>query len=353
MTVTPEAKLSLDLRTDAITLPTPEMWDAMRAAELGWAHVGEDTQVIELEAEAAALTGKEAGLLLQSGSLGNLLALMTQTERGDQVVLDSASHIGWSEEWGVAYVCGLFPRLVESTRGKMDPDDVREVLARTVLGRAPRTSLLCLENSHNVAGGVALDLDYLGDIVAIAREHGVGTHLDGARLLNACTALGIELRDVAVLFDSVMINLNKGLSAPGGAILLGRRDFIDECRINLRRVGGSPGHQAGLLAAAGLVALRTMIPGLADDNRRATALAVGLNRLPGVSVDEQLVQTNIVKLRVEHVQAEHLAAGLERRGLRTMQLSADELRLVTHRHVSDESVTTAIRAVAEVREQLG
>lgn len=348
-----EDALELDLRTDAVTLPTEEMWEAMRNAELGWAHLGEDRQVNELEAEAAALTGKEAGLFVQSGSLGNLLAVMSHTRRGDQIVLDGASHIAWSEEWGVAYVCGVFPRLVTSSDGRMDPDAVRDTIARARLGHLPVTSLLCLESSHNFSGGVALGSGYLGELAGVAHEHGVRTHLDGARLFNSCVALREAIPDVSEHFDSVVLNLNKGLSAPGGAVLVGSRELLDLARLNLRRVGGSPGHQAGLTAAAGLVALRTMIPRLASDNRRASELAGRLDELDGVACDLPLVQTNIVRLRVERAPATQVALALERRGLKTMALAPDELRLVTHRHVTDRSVDSAVEIVRIALADLG
>ncbi|MBA3841405.1 MAG: DegT/DnrJ/EryC1/StrS family aminotransferase [Actinobacteria bacterium] len=337
--------LALDLRSDAITLPTEEMWEAMRSARLGWAHAGEDPNVSELEAEAAALAGKQSALLLQSGSLGNLLALMTHARRGDQVILDGASHIAWSEEWGIAHVCGLFPRLVESVDGRMNPDRVRDAIDRAWLGHLPQTSLVCLESSHNFSGGVALGAAYLGAIAAIAQQHGARTHLDAARIFNSTAALNEDPHVVMAPFDSAVFNLNKSLSAPGGAVLVGSEDFIGGARINLRRVGGSPGHQAGILAAAGLVALRTMIPQAAVDNRRARELASRLDAVDGASVDVALVQMNIVRLHVDD--AQRVAAELERRGLRTMVLAMDELRLVTHRHVTDDSPARAAAILEE------
>ena len=269
---------------------------------------------------------------------------MTHAERGDQVVLDEASHIVWSEEWGVAYVCGLFPRLVESVGGRMEPEAVREAIERSLLGHLPSTSLVCLESSHNFGGGTALGSEYLGPIAEIARARGAWTHLDGARLLNTCAALGEEPRAAAAGIDSVVLNLNKGLSAPGGAVLAGTRSFIAEARLNLRRVGGSAGHQAGILAAAGLVALRTMVPQHAEDNRRARLLAERLNELDRVAVDLDRVQTNIVVVQLDDAPA--LALELGRRGLGTLPMGPNGLRLVTHRHVTDASVERAVELLA-------
>jgi len=342
--MTDDAGLRLDFRSDAITLPTVEMWEAMRSADLGWSHVGEDEQVRELEAEVAALAGKPAALLVQTGSLANLLAVMSQSDRGEQLILDASSHLAWSEEWGVAY--GLFPRLLPSIGGQMQLGEVRQAVETTMLGHHPRTSLLCLESSHNFAGGAALGLEYLRPMSSLARHLGVRTHLDGARIFNSCAALDEDPGEVMRLFDSVVINLNKGLSAPGGAVLAGDERFVERCRLNMRRIGGSPGHQAGILAAAGLVALRTMRPQLDQDNRRAGELAARFDGLEAASVDLAGVQTNIVRVRV--VQAPRVASELERRGVRALVLADDELRFVTHRHITDESLDRAQQILEEV-----
>jgi threonine aldolase len=337
--------LRLDLRSDAVTQPTAEMWQAMQQAPLGWAHVGEDPLIYELETTAAELARKESGLFVQSGSVGNLVALMSHTQRGDQVVLEESSHIAWCEEWGISYVCGVFPRLISGERGVISPEALASAISTRKLRHHPHTGLVCLENTHNLAGGAAVKPDEVTDVIELARANGSVVHVDGARIFNACIALDATLAELSEA-DSLVVNLNKGLSAPGGAVVLGSAAFITKCRINLRRIGGGPIHQAGLLAAAGLVGLRTMMPQLEEDNRRARLLGELLTTIPEVSLPFGDVDTNIVicDIRAAETSAEELTSRIAEAGVKALQASPTTIRFVIHRHVDD----AAIEYTAEV-----
>ena len=270
------------------------MWEAMRSAELGWAPAGEDEHVLNLEALVAKFLGKEAGLLVHGGSTANLLAVLGQSERGEQVVFDDLSHILWAEEWGFAFVGGLVHRAVPGIRGRIPPVELEDAILFHSFGHRPRTALICVENSHNGAGGATMPIGYMAEIGRVARRHGARIHVDGARLLNATAFLGVEAKDLVAEADSVSFNLNKGLSAPIGAVLCGTKVLIERSRINMKRLGVGTPHQAGIFAAAGLVGMRTLIPQHAIDNRRAKDLGGLLARVEGDRYAVWPIETNIV-----------------------------------------------------------
>ena len=346
----PQAR-PIDLRSDAITTPTDSMWEAMRAADLGWASAGQDTLLVELEETVAKLAGKEKALYVLTGGMANLVALMTHTRRGDQVVLDSRSHILWCEEWGLSYICGLTARSVDGVRGQISPDAVVDAINDSLYRHRPRTSLLCLENPDNTFGEAA-DVGYVASVSNVAHELGASVHLDGARVLNACAALDVELHDMLAPVDSAMISLNKGLSAPGGAILVGTAEFISEARMNVRRLGGSSFHQCGIHAAAALVAFREMLPQLAEDNRRAAALAEALRHVTGVTVDQGRAPTNMVIVAPDPglMSARGFVDGLETHGVLGYISGENTVRFVTHRHIDDDDIAHAAEAAAAVAE---
>lgn len=341
----------IDLRSDAVTRPTPEMWDAMRSAKLGWAHVAEDENVRWLEEKISSMAGMEDAVLVPSGTVGNLIALMSHTQRGEQVILDRDSHIMWCEEWGIAYVCGALPRSLPANAGQMDLDEVEFTLNQTQLGHRPRTAVICVENTHNLHGGAILPADYISSICSLAHDDNARVHVDGARIFNARAETGLGLADSLPGADSVVVNFNKGLSAPGGAAVLGTRAFTAECRINLRRIGGHVIHQAGILAAAALVALETGLEQLRTDNANAREIA----RLAAdVSPLRSLfpVATNIVYIQVDPQLgcAAHFSATLDRFGVRGFVSSHDTLRFVTHRHVTSNElpeIEIALRTAVE------
>ena len=341
------AERPIDLRTDAMTYPTDTMWAAMRTADLGWAVAGEDGSVTALEQLAAELLGHRAAVFVPTGSMGNLVALMSHAERGQQIVLEASSHLIETEGASIGYVCGLVTRPLEGDRGRLDPGAVRAAIADRKLSDRPATAVVCVENTHNAAGGAVLSSADVEPVLAVAREHGVRTHLDGARLLNAAAALGCAPRELAETFDSVVLSLNKGLSAPLGAVLCGDPAFALRARANLKRLGAHSFHQAGIYAAAGIAALETMLEQPAADNRTARQLADHLAALPGLGVDPESVDSNIVVAKVLDPEIEPNAYldALLRAGVRALSFGDRTLRFVTHRHFRDEDVRRVAAAV--------
>jgi threonine aldolase len=341
---------TVDLRSDVVSQPTEAMWHAMREAPLGLASAGEDPSLRQLEGYAAELAGKEAALYMPTGTMANLVALMTHTNRGDQVIMESSSHTLWSEEWSFASICGVLARGIDGAHGYMEPETVRGVIRDKRFSHRPHTSLICLENTHNMAGGTILTPTQIQSIKAVAEDYGIAIHLDGARIFNACVALDKPLRAFTDDVDSVVMNLNKGLSAPEGALLCGSNRFIEQVRLNLKQLGGGSLHKAGIFAAAGLVALQTMIPALADDHRRAQLLAHELSKLNGVRIDLSTVQTNIVMAAIDEavVPAELLIQQMKEQGIRATLYKANVIRFVTHREVTDEGICRVIQVIRDI-----
>jgi threonine aldolase len=343
--------LALDFRSDAVTLPTAEMWEAMRSAEIGWATFGEDNNVLQLEEFAAALGGFEAAMYVESGSAGNLIAALSHTEPGQQVVLERDSHMVWCEDCNISGVAGLFPRLLGSDRGTISPDDLVAAILESRLGHRPATSLVVLENTHNLAGGAALSAEYTASVVKSLAGLHIPLHIDGARIFNASAALNSSLSALTSGAASVVVNLNKGLSAPAGAVLLGSASFIRKCRQKARQIAASRIHQAGILAATGLVALRTMMPQLAKDNARAGSFARLTATIPGIQLIPVSIRTNIVLIRISQESrscpSEEYASELARYGVKALPTSAETIRFVFHRHITNEAVDYAIAAMIE------
>lgn len=337
----------IDLRSDAITQPTQAMWEAMRSAQLGWAPSGEDKSVKELESLAAEVTGKEAALFVPTGTMANLIALMTHTERGDQIILVPDSHIWWSEEWSVGYICGLVPCVLPDARGAVQIEALREKLSGKKFNHKPRTSVICLESPHNLAGGVIVPTDQIDAIGELARVHGVAVHLDGARLFNGCAATGEAVSRVVANVNTVMFCLNKGLSAPVGAMLCGPAQFIERSKINLKRLGGYSIPQTGILATAGVVGLTTMTPQLEMDNQRAKLLAEGIVALNTDVTVSNKVQTNIVLMSLNESKRSGplFVQDLARRNVLALLSSDQCIRFVTHRHIDDKAIDTVLQVI--------
>ena len=333
----------IDLRSDLCSIPTSEMWEAMRNAELGWATVGEDASVNELCDRAAALLGKAAATWVPTCGMANLAAMLTFCEPGDGVVLEAASHVLTSEAMGIVEIARLEPCPVWAPDGRMDPVVVEGLM------RERHPTLVILENTHTRAGGTTLSTEQTEALAAVAKAHGCRVHVDGARLVNAAVALGVPLADLAAPANSVVMSLNKGLAAPFGAVLAGSDDVIGRARTMLHRLGGSTVHRAGIAASAGLVALDTMLDRVADDHRRARALAAGLAEIPGVSLRPAVVETNIVLADVSEtgVAPAELVSLLEGAGLRVLERDTSRVRLVTHRLIGDDEVERAVTIVAE------
>ena len=341
-----DEKQMIDLRSDTITLPTEEMREAMHRAELGDDSRDGDPTVRRLEEAAAAITGKQAALFVASGTMSNLVALLAHTGRGGEVLLDSESHIMRSEMGGIASLAGLFYRTIPSTRGAPDLAEMRERLNERLMANRLATALVCVETTHNSAGGAILPLDYLGRLQTLTSEKGIPLHIDGARIFNAAVALGVPVARIAGYCDSTGFCVSKGLSAPFGSVLCGSSAFIERARAYRRMVGGAM-RQAGVMAAAGLVALERMVDRLAEDHRRAKRIAKGLHAIDPRLTDPNLVDTNVVMLEIGHTGADAKSwiATLEKHGLKAGAWSRQSLRLVTHRHIDDAAVEQAVAIV--------
>jgi threonine aldolase len=338
----------IDLRSDTLSLPTPEMLQSIITAKLGDDSRDGDPTVLELEAEAARLLGKEAALLTVSGSMSNTVALRTHAEPGAAAVVEESAHLYGMEYSAIASACGLLVIPVRGFHGAPDVDGLRRAVrkAKTMF---PATGLVCLENTHNAAGGTVLTVDQIDELAAVAREAGLPVHLDGARVFNAAVALGVDVRELTRSVDSVCVCLSKGLSAPVGSLLAGTKVFIERAS-RVRRSFGGAMRQAGIIAAPGLVALRTMIPRLLEDHENARYLAEALAPAPGLSVDLSTVQSNIVNLDVRglDVDAVTFAENLLELGVRGLPGMGTVLRFVTYRGISRQDVEEAVMAVRAV-----
>ena len=336
----------IDLRSDTVTVPTDEMRRAMAAAEVGDDVYGEDPTTKRLEELAAEIIGKEAALFVASGTMGNQVAAMTHTRRGDEVLVDAEAHIYYYEVGGLAALSGTQPRPLASRRGRLEPADVTEALRGRNI-HFPTPTLLCLENTHNRAGGTVMTARQTEVLAATAHQAGLRIHLDGARIFNAAVALGTTARELAVPADSVMFCLSKGLGAPVGSMLAGGREFIDRARKNRKLLGGGM-RQSGVLAAAGIIALTRMVDRLAEDHANARRLAEGLAGLAGLEVDLEAVQTNMVAfdLRGADQSAAAFMARLRELGVLANVMGPRRLRLVTHKEISRGDIDQALGRIA-------
>jgi threonine aldolase len=332
----------VDLRSDTVTRPTPAMRRAMAEAVVGDDMMGDDPTVQRLEMRAAQVTGKEAALLVVSGTMANLVAVTTHTRPGDEILLDWDAHTLCYEVGGPSVVAGVQTRQFRSTHGVPDLDDV-DAAIRTETIHTPGTSLLVLENTHNRAGGTIVPLDVHRRIHAIAQEREVPIHMDGARIFNASVASGVPVADYAACTDSICFCLSKGLGCPVGSVLCGPKDFIDRAR-RVRKMLGGAMRQSGVLAACGLVALETMVDRLAEDHVNARALAEGIAGSTGLTIDLTRVQTNMVYADTARP-AEEWVAALESKGVRCMSTGPRTLRFVTHHDVDAEDIARAVAAI--------
>jgi threonine aldolase len=338
----------IDLRSDTVTHPTEAMWEAMYHAEVGDDVFGDDPTVNRLEKMAAERLGKEAALFVVSGTMGNLVALLTHCGRGDEVILGDCSHVFLNEQGGMAALGGIVPRLVPN-----QPDGTLrlEEIGRAVRGdnvHYPRSRLVCLENTHNVCSGSPLTAEYTAQVAQLAHSRGLKVHLDGARVFNAAAALGIDVRGLVRDVDSVMFCLSKGLCAPVGSMLCGSAGFIAEARRSRKVVGGGM-RQAGVLAAAGIVALEQMAGRVGEDHVRAKRLAEGLAEIPGLEVAP--VTSNILYFELMDgvsKTSEDIVKGLAERGVLLMGRGNGRFRAVTHYWISDRDVEVAIDAMRAV-----
>ena len=331
----------VDLRSDTVTRPTPAMRRAMAEAEVGDDVFGDDPTVQRLERRVAELSGKEAGLYVPSGTMGNQLAVGCHTRPGEEIVLESESHIFCYEQGGVAANSGCQVRIVNTPRGAITPDQLIEAIEDHSDEHVARLALVCLENTHNRHSGTIVPLDSLRAVSSAARAHGIAVHLDGARLWNASVASGVPIREWAATADTVMMCFSKALGAPIGSILVGSGEVIARARRLRKRWGGGM-RQVGILAASCLHALDHHVERLAQDHARARALAAGLAAAPGVAVSEPA--TNIVMIDLEHQALERAAVerALTERGVWMLPFGPRRLRAITHLDVDDQGIARAV-----------
>jgi threonine aldolase len=340
---------TVDLRSDTLTRPTDAMRKAMAAAEVGDDVFGEDPTVNRLEELAAEKMGKAAALFVASGTMANLVSLLTHCGRGDEVILGDQAHIFFYEQGGCAALGGIHPRTVPNLPdGTLDPAAI-EAAVRDKNVHYPVTRVIALENTHNRCLGTPLPPAYLDEVKNLADKHTLKIHVDGARIFNAAVALEVEPAALVQHADSVSFCLSKGLGAPVGSLVCGSRAFIDRARRNRKIVGGGM-RQAGILAAAGLVAIEDNVNFLPGDHAHARKLALGLAELPGIVLDPEKVFTNIVFIRVTHrkLSADALAAALGKEGVKTLALGPDLLRAVTHYHITDRDIDQALKVFKKV-----
>lgn len=341
----------IDLRTDTVTQPTAAMLAAMQTASQGDDSRDGDPTVIKLEALAAARTGKEAGLYMPSGTMTNLVAVLAHTQRAGEVLLERGAHMLNTELGGLAAVAGVFYKGIPGTRGAMDEAALREAV-RPMTRNNFGTTLICMETTHNGAGGTVLPLAHMQTVYELAQQHGIPVHTDGARLFNAAVALGVPAAAVARHTDSVSFCVSKGLSAPVGSVLCGSSAFIERARPFRRMVGGNM-RQAGSIAAAGIVALETMMDRLHEDHASAKKLAAGFYAVDASLTNPADVETNIVRVNVcaSKRGAAQWAEDFKSRGIAVSPADSVSLRFVTHRHIANTDVDAAISACRAIWNQ--
>jgi threonine aldolase len=342
----------IDLRSDTVTHPTPEMRKAMFEAKVGDDVYREDPTVNRLEMMAAGMIGKEAALFTTSGTQSNLIAVLTHTKHGDEIIVGDEAHILWYEVGGAAALGGVTMRTVPNDScGRLNPDDIdRAIRGKDI--HYPQTTLLCLENTHNRCGGAVLTTDYTDEVCNLAHTRGIKVHLDGARIFNAAIALGVPACVLAQNSDSVALCLSKGLSAPVGSLLCGSKDFVERARKFRKMLGGGM-RQAGVIAAAGIVALETMVDRLAEDHANARRLAQGLAGIEGVTLAQDDIPTNIVMFHLSpELSVVEFVEGLDRAGIKIGLRDGRPFRAVTHRMVSSADVDEALTRIEAVCRRL-
>lgn len=340
----------IDLRSDTVTHPTKAMRKAMANAEVGDDVFGEDPTVNKLQTMAAEKMGKEAGLYVPSGTMGNLAAILAYCGRGDEVILGNKAHTFLYEAGGISALGGVHScQLPNQANGTLILEDIQAAI-RSKDAHQPVSRLVCLENTHNRCGGVALTADYTRSVGELAHANGLLLHLDGARIFNAAVGQGITARELAQPADSVTFCLSKGLCAPVGSVLCGSEEFVLKAHRIRKQLGGGM-RQAGVLAAAGIVAMETMVDRLAEDHKRAHLLAQGLSFLPWLVMDAGTPQTNMIFMSINDsypVESKQVALELEKLGVKVGVVGNRRFRLVTHYWIDNRAVEKAILAFQEV-----
>lgn len=337
---------NIDFRSDTVTWPTVAMRKAMAEAQVGDDVYEEDPTVIRLEQLSASRMGKEAGLFVPSGTMGNLVAILSHCGRGDEVILGDVSHSFIYEAGGMSALGGVFPHTLPNLPdGRLDLDAIRGAI-RPENVHFPKTRLIILENTHNRCGGAVLGATYIQQVAAIAHQAGFSLHIDGARIFNAAVALDIDAKTLVEPADSITFCLSKALCAPVGSVLCGTAEFITRAR-KIRKQAGGGMRQAGILAAAGIIAIEEMVNYLKEDHRRAREIAKGISRIPGLSLVMGIPPTNMVYIGLNEavrLNATDIASAIEKQGIRVGVIGQRQFRLVTHYWIDDEAVEKVIAA---------
>ena len=338
----------IDLRSDTVTQPTQEMRDAMYHAVVGDDIMGEDPTVRELETLAADILGKEDGLFFSSGTLANQAAVMAYTQRGEEIILGDTSHIYNLEVGGLSALSQVQPRPMAVPKGIYDIALMEELIQEEGIQKA-KTSLICIENTNNLNTGMVVPLENINQVCALGKQQDIPVYMDGARIFNAAVASGIEAREIVKNVDAVMFALTKGLSAPFGAVLTGRKEFIQKARWMKQRLGGGF-RQAGFIAAPGIVALKTMMPQIEKDHKNAQLLGKGLETIEGLQIDVSRIHTNIVTASVEKlpITIEEFLSQLLEKGIKAKRISKTSFRMVTHLGIEESHVQEVIGIVKNI-----
>jgi threonine aldolase len=340
----------IDLRSDTVTQPTPAMREAMARAEVGDDVYGEDPSINRLQDMAAEMMGKEAGLFVASGTMGNLAAILAHCQRGDEVILGNKAHTFLNEAGGISALGGVHSyQLPNLPDGTLALEDIRSAI-RPDNPHDPISRLVTLENTQNCCGGVALTMEYTRAVGELAHEHGLRVHMDGARIFNAAAAVGVSAKELVDPVDSVTFCLSKALCAPVGSVLCGSQEFIKRALRVRKQLGGGM-RQAGILAAAGIVALETMVERLSEDHLRARRMAQGLRSIPGLLMDEGTPYTNMIFCELSKavlLNTSQVAAAFKQRGILVSEVSSRRFRLVTHYWIDEAAVELTVKAFAEI-----
>jgi len=338
------------LRSDTVTVPTEEMRRAMAQAEVGDDVYGEDPTVNRLQHISAELMAKEAALFVPSGTMGNLISVLTHCDRGDQAIMGHLGHTFLFEVGGVSALGGIFPHTIQNKPdGTLALDEIRSAIHGND-DHTPRSRLIILENTHNRCGGVAINKEYTDQVASIAHQHGMSLHIDGARIFNAASALNTSAAELVEKADSVTFCLSKGLCAPVGSVICGSKDFISQARKIRKQLGGGM-RQAGVIAAAGIIAVTSMTERLSEDHERAKNLAKGLAQIDGLRIDMNTPATNMVFVSLKDdvkMTSEELLLNLQAKGILIGRVDKRQFRLVTHFWISDDDVRKCIKAFEAV-----
>jgi threonine aldolase len=340
---------TIDLRSDTVTLPSPQMWEAIGHAQLGDDVFGEDPTVNALQQMAAERIGKEAGLFVPSGTMGNLVSVLTHCRRGDEVILGDQCHTFIYEAGGISALGGVHPRtVVNQPDGTLNVQEIEKAIRPSDV-HFPPTRLICLENTQNRCGGAVLTPAYMDEVTALSRRRGLAVHLDGARLFNAAVALGVDVRELTRGVDSVSVCLSKGLAAPVGSVICASKEFIAQAR-RVRKMLGGGMRQAGVIAAAGVVAFDTMIDRLKEDHENAKRLAKGIAKLKGLGIDLDRVPTNMVFFDVEvsNMTAEAFVARIAEQGVRMLCTGPGRVRAVTHYGITTDDIDQTLKIMRDI-----